>query len=72
MIKIFRQYPVINGFLQVPPNKESERTKYIVGNHINDPVGTVFTATASIDASLTKVVTIKNNTEHLEFVVSQV
>lgn len=39
MIKIFRQYPVINGFMRVPQNLDNEKTKYIPGNHVNNPVG---------------------------------
>lgn len=39
MIKIYRQYPVINGFLQVPPNNPADKTKYIVGNRRRNPVG---------------------------------
>ena len=27
-IQIFRDYSIINGFVQVPPNREGERTAY--------------------------------------------
>jgi hypothetical protein len=40
-IQIFRQYPVINGFVQLPPNMVEDRTKYVVGNR--DLVGTSLT-----------------------------
>lgn len=72
MIKIYRQYPVINGFLQVPPNLEPDRTKYIVGNHVNDPVGTLYDVSGISDQNSIKVVTIKRNTEYLEFLATTI
>jgi hypothetical protein len=72
MIKIYRQYPVINGFLQVPPNLESDRTKYIVGNQVNDPVGTLYDSSDISDQNSIKVVTIKRNTEYLEFLAATI
>jgi hypothetical protein len=71
MINIFRQYPVVNGFIQVPPNRESERTKYIVGNQLENPVGSSI-AFDSLDSNQTKFVTIRKNTQYLEVLTSRV
>jgi hypothetical protein len=39
-IQIFRQYPIINGFVQLPPNRVEDKTKYVVGNRKRNPFGT--------------------------------
>lgn len=39
-IQIFRQYPVINGFVQLPPNRVEDKTKYVVGNRKKNLFGT--------------------------------
>jgi len=64
-IRIFRQYPIINGFVQVPPNSEENRTKYIVGS--SNLYGTTLTNIGTIDNTLTKEVTIPKNAKYLEF-----
>ena len=66
MIKIYRQYPIINGFVQVPPNLEANKTKYVVGNHLHNPVGIEYDA-PSIDLNSIKDVKIRHNSEYLEF-----
>jgi hypothetical protein len=70
MINIFRQYPVVNGFIQVPPNKESEKTKYIVGNQLENPTGSSI-AFDSLDSNQTKYVVVRKNTEYLEVLTSR-
>lgn len=70
MINIFRQYPVVNGFIQVPPNKESEKTKYIVGNQLENPTGSSIVF-SSLDSNQTKYVVIRKNTEYLEVLTSR-
>lgn len=74
MIKIYRQYPVINGFLQVPPNLESDKTRYIVGNQVNNPAGTVLADSSygSPDVGSIKDVVIKHNVEYLEFLTTTI
>lgn len=35
-ITIYRTFPVINGYVQVPPNDEAERTTYEVQQYLVD------------------------------------
>jgi len=38
-ISIVRQFPVINGFVQLPPNRESDRAKYPISGVLSDVLG---------------------------------
>ncbi len=51
MIKIYRQYQVINGYIQMPPNLESKKEAYYYqGNLLNAPVATQISASDLSDA----------------------
>ena len=69
MIKIFRQYPIINGFLQLPNNLESEKSKYILAGDgkLNPPTGTSITASAISDVPSSVVVSEIAGTKWVEF-----
>ena len=38
-IKIYRDYQIINGFVQVPPNLEKDRTTFTTSQVLSDIVG---------------------------------
>ena len=40
-IKIYRDYQIINGFVQVPPNLEKNRTTYTTTQVLSDISGSV-------------------------------
>lgn len=64
-IQIFRQYPVINGFVQLPPNRVEDKTKYVVGNR--DLVGTSLTSVEGFsDPADWRDVVIHKNAEFVE------
>jgi hypothetical protein len=46
-IKIYRQLPIINGFIQVPPNKESDKTR-VSDIEPTDSSGALFISGATV------------------------
>ena len=42
-IQIYRDFPIINGFVQVPPNRESDKTKFTPSEVLTAVAGSVRT-----------------------------
>lgn len=47
-IKIYRDYQIVNGFVQIPPNLEKERTSFTTSQVLSDIAGSEIYEVSSI------------------------